>query len=45
MRAVYFGVAMMAFMHLYLKYAPLPYSSLTPTLRPPPMPSKWDTSF
>ena len=43
MRAVYFGVAMMAFMHLYLKYVPLPYSSLTPALHPLPLLSKWDT--
>ena len=45
MRAVYFGVAMMAFMHLYLKYVPLPRPSLTPTLRPHPLLSKWDTLF
>ena len=43
MRAVYFGVAMMAFMHLYLKYVPLPCSPPTSALRPHPLLSKWNT--
>ena len=43
MRAVYFGVAMMAFMHLYMGYVslspPLPSLSLSPF--PSSLPSRW----
>ncbi len=38
MRAVYFGLAMMTFMHLYMKYVPYSYVLRTSSTLPAPFP-------